>query len=149
MSRGGNKLPKRQKAIAGKLHASLGLPPSYFEAALSGKKTKVKKNNIIYSYNIFVMIDQLSNLDDEGKVLDPKAVGADSLSSSLPHGKLGRPTPSSCWWSRTTKTCSPTSRSSERHSERWHDDDVAGIRGGVRRGPRGEGQEILQPAGFR
>uniref|UniRef100_A0A7S0F1Q4 Ion transport domain-containing protein n=1 Tax=Hanusia phi TaxID=3032 RepID=A0A7S0F1Q4_9CRYP len=73
MSRGGNKLPKRQKAIAGKLHASLGLPPSYFEAALSGKKTKVKKNNIIYSYNIFVMIDQLSNLDDEGKVLDPKA----------------------------------------------------------------------------
>ena len=33
MSRGGNKLPKRQKAIAGKLHASLGLPPSYFEAA--------------------------------------------------------------------------------------------------------------------
>ncbi len=55
--------------LIGRLHASVGIP-SFMETH-KPKTGSVNKNTIQYSYNIFVMLDQLKNIDDPDMMLAP------------------------------------------------------------------------------
>ncbi len=57
--------PRRKKQEEGKLHASINLPAG--EA--SKKKGLIGAKDIVYSYNIYVVLDQLARIDT-GKEAD-------------------------------------------------------------------------------
>jgi len=61
VSRGKNQLPKQKKIPEGKLHASVGIP----EPSKMDKSKSVLQNNAIFSYNIFVILEQLTRIEGD------------------------------------------------------------------------------------
>jgi len=62
-------LPKRKVPKEGRLHASVGIPERMQQK--KPESGSIKQSNITYSYNIFVMLDQLKNIDDAEMMLAP------------------------------------------------------------------------------
>jgi len=69
VTRSKHMLPKRKVAKEGRLHASVGIPQ--FMQLNKPKTGSINKNTVTYSYNIFVMLDQLKNIDDPDMMLAP------------------------------------------------------------------------------
>jgi hypothetical protein len=67
-SEGGKPLPMRKKQKEGKAHAAINLPSSL---GIKEKKMGLKDRDIVYSYNIYVVLDQLARLDSQRDRIPP------------------------------------------------------------------------------
>jgi len=59
-------VPARKKTKAGKQHAAIGIPePERDEDGEPIKKRGLKEEDVVFSYNIYVVLDQLERLEDD------------------------------------------------------------------------------------